>query len=115
MEFTQDILWSLGIDPDLPGGTLEEDETPLEAMLREVQEESGLVIDANDVREIYSGTEYSVRGTHYSLFVAKIKSCPEIMISWKHLSYAWVNRSEFLTKLKRAKDTYMQMVHDVLK
>lgn len=106
---------TFGIDPDLPGGTVEVGETLVEAMLREVKEEAGIKLTANDVEEVYSGTAYSAHGTHYSLFVSKLNTQPQVMKSWEHSSYAWLDRNEFLEKSKAAKDTYMHMVSDVLK
>lgn len=106
---------TFGIDPDLPGGTLEDDEKPLDTMLREVREETGVIINKNDVREIYSGTRYSMCGTHYSLFVARVKSRPEITMSWEHSSYEWLKLDDFIQKSSNANDTYMHMVADVLK
>lgn len=106
---------TFGIDPDLPGGTLEDGETLLEAMLREVEEESGVIINRDDVGEVYSGNNYSAHGTHYSLFIAKVKSRPDVKMSWEHSSYVWLDKGEFLEKANNAKDTYMHMVYDVLK
>lgn len=106
---------TFGIDPDLPGGTLEDEETLIETMLREVKEEVGVDIDANLAREIYSGTDYSAHGTHYALFVAKLDQRPEIVMSWEHSKYEWLDLGEFLQKAKNAKDTYMHMVYDILK
>ncbi len=104
-----------GIDPDLPGGTVETGETLLEAVLREVQEEVGVDIAANSVRKIYSGTDYSVHGTHYSLFISKFNERPEIKMSWEHSSFEWLGLNDFLFKAKNAKDTYMHMAYDILK
>jgi 8-oxo-dGTP pyrophosphatase MutT (NUDIX family) len=103
-----------GSDPDLPGGTLEGDESPLEAMLREVQEEAGAVIGKEKVKEVYMGADYSKHGTCYSLFVAKLPQRPEVILSWEHSSYAWVSREDFLLQAKSANDTYMHMVYDTL-
>jgi 8-oxo-dGTP pyrophosphatase MutT (NUDIX family) len=101
-------------DPDLPGGTAEAGELPLDAMLREVAEEAGFSVDKNVVRKVYEGAEYSAHHTHYSLYVAKLAKRPEVILSWEHLSYSWLDRDEFLGKTKEAKDTYMHMVHDVM-
>jgi 8-oxo-dGTP diphosphatase len=101
-------------DPDLPGGTVEEGESSLDAMLREVVEEAGFLIDREVVKKLYSGTEYSAHHTHYSLYFAKLTKRPEVIISWEHSSYNWLDRDFFLDKAKNAKDTYMHMVHDVM-
>ena len=58
---------TFGNDPDLPGGTLEEGESPLETMIREVFEEAAIVVDQDNIVEVYAGTDYSTHGTHYSL------------------------------------------------
>jgi 8-oxo-dGTP pyrophosphatase MutT (NUDIX family) len=106
---------TFGNDPDLPGGTLEEGELPLETMIREVYEEVGVVINVVNVREVYAGSDYSTHGTHYSLFTAQVHEKPEIVMSWEHSSYEWLDRDNFLEKAKGANDTYMHMVYDVLK
>ncbi len=103
-----------GIDPDLPGGTLEGDELPVDCMLREVAEESGVEIDRSLVAQLYMGTEYSESGTEYHLFVATLPARPVIHMSWEHSSFEWIDKDEFLEKSKSAKDTYMHMVHDAL-
>lgn len=100
----------LGNDPDLPGGTLEEGESPFETMLREVHEEAGLVIDGKGVELVYSGKDYSPEGTHYHLFLIRLNERPAIVTSWEHSSYEWLDRSVFLARSKHAKDTYMHMV-----
>ena len=106
---------TFGGDPDLPGGTLEDDETPLETMLREVKEESGVSINAKSTKKIYSGTDYSMHGTHYALFITKLDARPTIVMSWEHSSYEWLDYNEFLKKSISAKDTFMHMVANTLK
>ena len=104
-----------GNDPDLPGGTLEEGEEPIETMVREVFEEAGVVIKVEDVKKIYEGTEYSAHSTHYFLYLTKLQSRPEIVMSWEHSVYEWLDRKDFLEKSMNAKDTYMHMVYGELK
>jgi len=106
---------TFGNDPDLPGGTLEEGELPLEAMIREVFEEAAVRIDRANVREVYTGADYSAHGTHYSLYITELEGTPEIIMSWEHSLYEWLDRDAFLEKVHKANDTYMRMVHDVLK
>jgi 8-oxo-dGTP pyrophosphatase MutT (NUDIX family) len=106
---------TFGNDPDLPGGTLEEGEFPLETMVREVFEEAAIAIKQSNVREVYAGTDYSAHGTHYSLYIAELQDTPEVIMSWEHSLYEWLDRDVFLEKASKANDTYMHMVHDVLK
>lgn len=104
-----------GNDPDLLGGIIENDETLIEAMVREADEEAGVKINHSDVRQVYEGTAYSPHGYNYSLYVGKLNHTPDITISWEHSEYEWLDRDAFLEKAKGANDTYMHMVYDVLK
>jgi len=105
---------TFGNDPDLPGGTLESGEEPLDTMIREVYEEVGVVINGTAAQRLYEGTDYSLHNTHYSLYVAKLEHRPDIILSWEHSAYEWLNREAFLEKAKSASDTYMHMVYKEL-
>lgn len=105
---------AFGTDPDLPGGTLEVGEQPVETMVREVYEEAGIVIDANKTKRVYAGTEYSGGRMEYSLYVAHLDYRPEVTMSWEHSAYEWLERDVFLAKARGANDTYMHMVYDTL-
>ena len=106
---------TFGGDPDLPGGTLEDGESPIETMVREVYEEAGVVVDKNKVQQLYVGVDYSAHQTQYSLFMTKLSERPQITMSWEHSSYEWLPRADFLEKAKNADDSYMHMVYDVAK
>ena len=103
---------AFGDDPDLPGGTLEDGETTLETMLREVEEEAGVVLAPEDVEEVYGGSEYFAHGTYYALYRVKLAERLTIAMSWEHSSYEWIPRDEFIEKSSNAVDTYMHMVAD---
>ena len=106
---------AFGDDPDLPGGTLEEGEEPLQTMVREVYEEAGIVVDGTSAQKVYEGADYSLHDTHYSLYVIKLNHRPEVVVSWEHASFEWLDRESFLEKAKAAADTYMHMVYNELK
>lgn len=113
------LLWRSGHpyfpgDPDLPGGTLEDDEEPLAAALREVLEEAGLVVDPSRIIAEYECDRYSARHTLYHLYVAKIGQRPRVTISWEHESYDWVSYDVFCAAAHDAADQYMHMVYDAL-
>ena len=106
---------TFGSDPDLPGGTIEPGEEPREAMVREVYEEVGFVVDGSKATLLYEGADYSAHGTHYSLYITDVQERPELTISWEHAGYEWLELEALLDKAKSAKDTYMHMVYDQLK
>ncbi len=95
-----------GYDPDLAGGTVEEGESSLDALIREVKEEIEVVVDPAHVEELYDGT-------HYSLYVTHFEHQPSITLSWEHSSYEWVSKKAFFHAARDAKDTYMNMVADI--
>ncbi len=102
-------------DPDLPGGTFEDGENSLQTMLREVLEETCIVLDPDKVKKLYSGRDYSAHKTMYHLYVAQVEKRPDVTFSWEHTSYDWVDKDDFLEQARHAVDTYMHMAHDVMK
>lgn len=105
---------TFGRDPDLPGGIVEEEESLLDGAVREITEETGVVVAVQDVKELYVGTEYSSHGTLRGLFMVQLNDRPDVVTSWEHTDYEWLSREEFLQKAMRANDSFMHMVARIL-
>ena len=101
-------------DPDLPGGTVEIGETPIEGAVREAMEEAGIAINGDDAELLYKGSKYSEHDTTYYLYLAHIQERQEVKISWEHASFEWLNKEDLVSAAQGAKDTYMHMVYEVL-
>lgn len=83
----------------LPGGKIDEGETPREAAVREVSEEIGLHIPQNELEEI--DTMY-VRGPNsdyiFYRFRKRFENVPEIDLNLKeHIEARWITIDEALT------------------
>lgn len=102
-----------GNDADLPGGTLEIGESVVECLIRETEEEAGFKIGENQVQEIYSGMDFS-DDTNYVLFTARVSARPQIILSWEHSHFEWLDKPDFLEKAQHANDSYMHMVYATL-
>ncbi len=72
------------------------------------------MVDKTKAALLYEGTQYSTHGTLYSLFMTRLTDRPTVTMSWEHASYEWLDRAEFLERIKDSNDTYMHMVYDVL-
>ena len=103
-----------GNDADIPGGTVEIGETPLKAMVREVFEEAGIIIDPTQVRKLYSGTDYSSHHNEYILYEVQLTHTPKVHLSWEHATYQWLDQEAFLKAIKNSSDSYMRMVYDTV-
>lgn len=101
-------------DPDLPGGTVDPGEDPLSAAVREADEEAGIAIAPGSLDLLSASTLYSDNGNEYELYFYESCDQPKVTLSWEHSSYKWVNRQDFLDLSRRATDSYMHMVHDIM-
>lgn len=101
-------------DPDFPGGTVEEGETPLQGAVREVMEEIGVDLAPERLELLYHGSEYSQHGSEYSLFRYQCDERPKVTLSWEHTAFGWETPETVIAKCRDALDTYMHMVADTL-
>lgn len=84
------------LQPDLPGGMIEEGETPEIGVLRELHEETGLKLAENDLNLAYVGLETR----HGDVFQRHVyfanTTDTEIKLSWEHDAYWWMSAAEVL-------------------
>jgi 8-oxo-dGTP pyrophosphatase MutT (NUDIX family) len=102
-----------GNDPDLPGGTLEDDEEPIQALIREVSEEIGLNLDGKAFEKVHESSKYD-KGYAYYLYKTVCVEKTDITLSWEHQRYEWLNLDELINISHTAVDHYMRMVYDYL-
>lgn len=77
---------------DFPGGEVESEETPEAAVAREIQEETGLLVDPNKLKKLLT-KQY--RQTTHMLFEAKLaEPDAKIALSWEHKDYRWITPEE---------------------
>ena len=104
-----------GNDPDLPGGTVDSGETPKMAAIREVAEEAGVVLDESKVMLRAKDTTTSTHNTEYYVYETRLDYAPEVVLSWEHESYEWVDKKTLIVAATAARDTYMHVVARSLK
>lgn len=79
----------------VPAGKLEAKETPIEAAIRELFEETGIIVNGSSLQEF--GKLY-IRKPHVSyvchLFRVPITMRPKILLSPEHTDFHWVTASE---------------------
>lgn len=76
---------------DLPGGTVEDGEDFGAAAIREVTEETGLLVAFSDLKVLYTTTQLlNNRSYPTLLYVGHLnEEKPSVQISWEHKSYEW--------------------------
>ena len=77
---------------DFPGGEVEPEEIPEAAVAREIQEETGLSVNPNKLKKLFT-KQY--RQTTHMLFEAKLtEPDAKVALSWEHKSYRWITPEE---------------------
>ena len=96
---------------DFPGGEVEPKETPEAAVMREIQEETGLLVDPKKLKKLFT-KQY--RQTTHMLFEAKLaEPDAKIALSWEHKGYRWITPEELksLPKFPSADPYYTDVVN----
>lgn len=79
---------------DLPGGQLEFGEDPVASIIREVAEETGLIVESPKVFDVEAHTN---KGGDYWITIAyRVKADGEIILSYEHDIFRWVTADQFL-------------------
>jgi len=83
--------------PDLPGGIVDPGESEQSAVIREVHEECGIVLDSSSVQLAYSETSYyekENKSVTKLLYIAYVDDTPSVTLSWEHSDYKWIALNE---------------------
>lgn len=85
---------------DLPGGLMEPNEHELPAALRELREETGLVVDEELVNIFYASTHPLPNGNSLTMLMYNVHldHTPEVTVSWEHESYEWCSIDDLLAR-----------------
>lgn len=95
---------------DFPGGEVEPKETPEAAVMREIQEETGLSVNPNKLKKLFAKQH---RQTTHMLFEAKLaEPDAKVALSWEHKNYRWITPEELksLPKFSDADPYYTDVV-----
>jgi len=77
---------------DLPGGMVEAGEEPGEALVREIKEETSLLIESGRPQVVYATTHF-LHGSSYPtlLYVVQLdENRPSVAVSYEHKAADWV-------------------------
>ena len=95
---------------DFPGGEVEAEEDSGSAVVREITEETGLIINVSALEHVYSKCPDS--NTKHLVYTAQlIQANPILVLSWEHESYEWSTLAELLDQpIPAGVDSYYETV-----
>lgn len=84
---------------DFPGGGIDAGEDLAAGAVREISEESGLTVDASQLKLVYAATEnyQDKESVTRLLFVCRVEA-EQIQLSFEHDDHKWVDISTALTE-----------------
>jgi 8-oxo-dGTP pyrophosphatase MutT (NUDIX family) len=80
--------------PDLPGGLVDPGENEHDAVVREVNEETGIMVDRDATEMVYSRTQFLDdvnKSVSKHLFICRVDSDVDVTLSWEHSAYEWID------------------------
>ena len=80
---------------DYAGGGVDKGESPVDAAIREVREETGLAVDT--VKVVSTSHGYTEDKEHVMIGYSAHTSGDEVRLSWEHESYQWMTVEEART------------------
>jgi len=99
---------------DFPGGEVEPDEPHIEAVRREIREETGLDIPLDDIQQVFL-KQLADDLTHVVFLASTPNNKPEVELSWEHSGFEWIPFDQFSAlALPEGVDTYHLTVLDYL-
>lgn len=99
---------------DFPGGEVEPDEPHIEAVRREIREETGLDIPLKNIQQVHLN-QLSNDLMHVVFLASVPNNKPEIELSWEHSGFEWIPFNRFRTlALPEGADNYHLTVIDYL-
>jgi 8-oxo-dGTP diphosphatase len=80
---------------NFPGGEVERDEDPTEAVAHEIKEETGLIVEPSDLELCFSKNLPS-KLKHMLFIATRADITPKISTSWEHDGYTWLTTNDLL-------------------